>query len=335
MKTKNSRLKIVALAGAALALCAALLAGVRYAGASGPETSWTKTVVGLKDDSVTIEASGNIEAARSGNLSFSSVGLVDAVYVREGDGVAKGQALAALDAGEESYSYQETIYRLDQYRLTGNARQAQLAALELDMRKDRLDRTRIVAPFSGVITEVSVEEGEYVSSGEVAVSLIDRSSLVATLQIDEIDIPLVSLGQTVSFVFDALPGKSYEGYVEKIPPVGTITSQGLAVFKVQATIPNPPAELLPGFSFTASVKVSQADPVLTIPASALAQGAPNASSRLHGDSRDSLKLSCYVPDSSGQPVLKSFTGTLRSDGTVQVISGLSLGDTVLDRKSVV
>lgn len=360
----------LALSLGAMAILVVLILALTSKGGEAA-SGWTRVQVKETDDSVTIESSGNIEAIRYGDLSFAGTGLISKLYVDEGDGVNKGQELAALDDVEQRYAYEEAKQRLEQYRLTGNARQTALAELELEAKANNLDKATIRAPFSGFVTSVEVEPGEYVSNGTVVLSLVDRSSLVATLQIDEVDIPQLKVGQKVLFSFDALPGSSYAGTVTRIPPVGRVTSQGLAVFDVTATIPNPPAELLPGFSFSARVVVSQAEPVLTLPLSAVvmpsggftrrgsaeasdqtaAQGAApvtgavgavspaapsgkdssgaQATSPASASAARGRTFQCYVPGDNGTPVLKDFVGFLRSDGTIQIVSGLEAGAVVL------
>ncbi len=259
------------IAVAALALLAVLASGLLiFNGLNKSKAgAYTEAKVSQATDSKVIEASGNIESIRQSDLSFASVGLISAVYVNQGQQVRTGEALAALDDSEQRYNYLNAQQKLEQNRLTGNIRQTALAEMELAMQKTALDRAKITAPFAGFISSLNVEPGEYVANGKVAMTLVDRSTLVATLQIDEVDIPLVKIGQRVTFIFDALSGRSLDGKVSQIPPVGKITNQGLAVFDVEAKIDNPPDDLLPGFSFSAQIMVREPKTYLSIPVAAL------------------------------------------------------------------
>ncbi len=278
-KIKKVRLAIIILFIIAVAAAGFfLLTGMGKAKAQ----AYTETKVSLATDSKVIEASGNIESIRQSDLSFATIGLISAVYVSQGQKVKDGEALAALDDSEQRYNYLNAQQKLEQNVLTGNIRQTALAELELAMRKTELNRAKLTAPFAGFISSLNVEAGEYVGNGKVAMTLVDRSTLVATLQIDEVDIPLVKLGQRVEFTFDALEGRTLNGVVSQIPPVGKITNQGLAVFDVEAKIDAPPDDLLPGFSFSAQIIVREPKTYLSIPSEALVELPPRPDSTSEG-----------------------------------------------------
>lgn len=412
-KRKLPRAAIAGVAIALVALSVALAFIVPKLGSSAAADGYAKVRVAELVDQTVIEASGNIEAARASDLSFNGSGRIESVLATEGLVVAKGRVLAMLDDTSEAYDLANATYKLEQARLTGNARSAELAALDVELKQADLDRKRLVAPFAGVVTSVDVEVGEYVSGGAAVISLIDRTSLKAVLQIDEIDLPKVRVGQTVEFEFDALPNLSYRGSVSRIPPVGRVTSQGLAVFDVEATIANPPDELLPGYSFSATILASEARSILTVPSAAVfpaprdggtadAASAPGDSTAPNGaassaagtaetglpadaearraalasmseEERAALRarfaasgggagtggglgirgagigaaapaddatiaqaaaaLAVYVPGDDGEPVLRLVSGVPRSDGTVEILSGLEAGEWVLVPKS--
>ncbi|MBP7096448.1 MAG: HlyD family efflux transporter periplasmic adaptor subunit [Spirochaetia bacterium] len=405
-KRKLPRAAIAGVAIALVALSVALAFIVPKLGSSAAADGYAKVRVAELVDQTVIEASGNIEAARASDLSFNGSGRIESVLATEGLVVAKGRVLAMLDDTSEAYDLANATYKLEQARLTGNARTAELAALEVELKRAKYELTKLSAPFAGVVTDVAVEPGEYASTGTVIMSLIDRTSLKAVLQIDEIDLPKVRVGQTVEFEFDALPNLSYRGSVSRIPPVGRVTSQGLAVFDVEATIANPPDELLPGYSFSAAILASEARSVLTVPAAAVfpaprdaagagaespaseaaaspgdepartaaasatglpadpsarraafasmteeqraalraqfaASGTPGSGAGLRGAAvatdatlaPAAAALAVYVPGENDEPVLRLVSGVPRSDGTVEIVSGLAAGEWVLVPKS--
>ncbi|MBN1243736.1 MAG: efflux RND transporter periplasmic adaptor subunit [Spirochaetales bacterium] len=385
----------------AVAIIVTLAVVIPKLGSAAGPTGYTKTRVAAFVDQTVIEASGNIEAARASDLSFNGSGRIESVLAREGLMAEKGRVLATLDDASEAYDLANAEYKLEQARLTGNARTAELAVLEVELKRAKYELTKLSAPFSGIVTDVAVEPGEYASNGTVIMSLIDRSSLLAVLQIDEIDLPKIRVGQVVEFEFDALPNVTYAGSVSRIPPVGRVTSQGLAVFDVEATIGNPPDELLPGYSFSASILASEARAILTVPAAAVfpapregtaaetsassaeggtapGSGTPSAlpadpearraaMASLSEEERAELRarfaasgaagagggaglrsgaaatdatmtqaaaaLAVYVPGENDEPVLRLVSGVPRSDGTVEILSGLAAGDWVLVPKA--
>jgi HlyD family secretion protein len=82
-----------------------------------------------------------------------------------------------------------------------------------------LSELEITAPFSGTVASLLVQEGELAAPGQQAMALADFSSWkVDTENLTEIDLPQISLGQTVEITFDALPEIGLSGIVEAISP---------------------------------------------------------------------------------------------------------------------
>ncbi|MBL8965543.1 MAG: efflux RND transporter periplasmic adaptor subunit [Spirochaetaceae bacterium] len=263
-----------------------------------------------------IETTGNLEPARAVDLTFSVSGTVRSVAAASGDRVAAGQVLASLDDREARYKVADAEKRLLQARVSGNERDAELIALERELRLGDLEATSLKAPFAGVVSTVSVEVGAGVAAATKAVRLLDRSSLMAVLDIDEIDLPLVKLGQEVSFAFDALPGKTYKGRITLIPQEGTVTNQGLAVFSVEATIATPPAELKPGYSFVAKVHAAEPRRLVVVPTAALAE-------------KNGVTTVLVAKGGGQRPESRVVTAVKRSDGTAEIVQGLSEGERVV------
>jgi HlyD family secretion protein len=99
--------------------------------------------------------------------------------------------------------------------------QAQLAiaTLQRDQAQHLLDKTRLLAPFAGTITQVNIKPGE-VSSG-AAIALIDDSLLFVDVQVNEVNIGAIQVGQPVEMSLDALPGTTLLGKVRRIDPIAT------------------------------------------------------------------------------------------------------------------
>ncbi len=269
----------------------------------------------VKEEPV-IETTGNLEPARAVDLTFSVAGTVKSVAAASGDRVAAGQVLATLDDREARYKVADAEKRLLQARVSGYERDAELIALERELRLGDLEATSLKAPFAGVVSTVSVEVGASVAAAAKAVRLLDRSSLMAVLDIDEIDLPLVKPGQEVSFAFDALPGKTYMGRITLIPQEGTVTNQGLAVFGVEATISSPPAELKPGYSFVAKVQAAEPRRLVVVPTAALAE-------------KNGVTTVLVAKGGGQRPESRVVTAVKRSDGTAEIVQGLAEGERVV------
>jgi HlyD family secretion protein len=127
-----------------------------------------------------------------------------------------------------------------------------------------LDKTKIVAPFSGTITEVISVTNDLVNPGAPAFRLDDLSHLWVDVGISEIDINLVEVGQPVILTFDGILAKEYHGKVVEVSPVGS-TNLGVVNFKVTVELTDADADVHPGMTAAVEIVVSQIDEALLLP----------------------------------------------------------------------
>jgi len=143
----------------------------------------------------------------------------------------------------------------------------EIAELSLESAELNLEKAVIVAPFDGVVADISITEGKEISTATLAtpaISLVDTSKIEMRGFIDEIDIAMVQLGQEVNIILDALPDEEVKGSVVFISPVGTIIA-GVVSYDTTIALKNPVAELRDGMSATAEVIIERHDDVLSIP----------------------------------------------------------------------
>ena len=127
-----------------------------------------------------------------------------------------------------------------------------------------LENTRIVAPFSGVITEAISKPNDQVSPGTPAFRLDDLSHLWVDVGISEIDVNLVIPGQPVVLTFDAILAKEYQGQVVEVSPVGT-TNFGIVDFYVRVELLNADEDVRPGMTAAVEILVNQIEEALLVP----------------------------------------------------------------------
>ncbi|RPJ49615.1 MAG: efflux RND transporter periplasmic adaptor subunit [Chloroflexi bacterium] len=139
------------------------------------------------------------------------------------------------------------------------AAQARVAAAQAT-----LDLARLAAPFNGTITAVQAQTGDMVSPGTAAFQIDDLSRLLVDLQVSEVDVNNVKVGQPVDITFDAAPNKTYAGQVTGIAPVGNTTS-GTVNFTVTVQIINPDEMIRPPMTAAANIAVTELNDVLLIP----------------------------------------------------------------------
>ncbi|MEA1872254.1 MAG: efflux RND transporter periplasmic adaptor subunit [Chloroflexota bacterium] len=145
------------------------------------------------------------------------------------------------------------------------------AELGLESAELNLEKAVIVAPFDGVVADITITEGKEISTATLAtpaISLVDTSDIEMRGFIDEIDIAIVQLGQEANIILDALPDEEVKGSVVFISPVGT-TLIGVVSYGTTITLESPVEGLRDGMTATAEVIIDRRDDVLLIPNRAL------------------------------------------------------------------
>ena len=294
--------------GAGNAMLRTVTLQVENPGALSTGQAATATVGG-----VGCAASGVFSYRSESVLNATASGTVTALHIQEGDWVAKGQSVLTLGGDELSNSIQNAQDSL---------RNAQLS---MENTQKQLENYTVTAPVSGTVVDKNKKAGETVSGSgmdQTLCTIYDLSYLEMTIDIDELDISKVAVGQAVTVTADAVEGKSYEGVVTKVSVVGT-TSMGITSYPATIRIDDTDG-LLPGMNVDAEIVLSQATDVLTIPASALSRGnrvlltadSPSAAHAL--EDQEAPEGYVYVQVETGQS----------DDRYIEVTTGLQEGDTV-------
>ncbi len=201
------------------------------------------------------------EVARA-NVAIAEAQLEEAEeeWERVMDGLPPGDIALARAQVEDARRELERLERgegVDPAELA--AAEARVAAAE-----SALETATITAPFSGTITKVEVLTGDQVSQGMTAFRLDDFTALYADLQVSEVDINQIKVGQPVTITLDALLAQEYSGEVAKVDLAGT-NIQGVINYQVTVVLENPDAMVLPGMTTAANIVVSELENVLLIP----------------------------------------------------------------------
>ncbi len=141
----------------------------------------------------------------------------------------------------------------------------------------RLQDAVIRAPCAGVVIARHVREGElitavsYYGAGAPLVTVGDLSTVLVKVNVNEVDIDKVALGQSVEIDADALSDRTYEGRVTRISPAsaGQIGQQGIVRFAVEITLTGDVADLRPGMTANIEIACERADDVVWVPNDAL------------------------------------------------------------------
>jgi multidrug efflux pump subunit AcrA (membrane-fusion protein) len=176
---------------------------------------------------VKVSGSGTVQSVTSTDIKAKDNKKVDEVLVSEGEKVKEGQELITFTDGSDP----------------------------------------ITAPADGTITSLNVAAGDRVTNGQVIAHITNYDDLQVTVQVDELDIPKVKVGQTASIKVNAFPDTTYTGKVTSVANEGTV-SNGVSTFDVTVHI-NKPTNLKVGMTAEASILVQSKDNVLYVPIEAV------------------------------------------------------------------
>jgi hypothetical protein len=192
--------------------------------------------------------------------------------VRAGDLVTRGTVLAALDDRElklERLKWlgqeEELNKQLRQAMAERNLSQVQVLSAQLDQVRaqlarveDQLTRTRVAAPFDGVVVsgDLSQSLGAPVERGAVLYEVAPLSAFRIILEVDERDMASVSVGQRGDMLLSAFPQKPIAFVVERITPVST-AKEGRNFFRVEAKLQHDEPRLRPGMEGVGKIEIDR------------------------------------------------------------------------------
>ena len=207
------------------------------------------------------------------------------------------------------------------------------AELQMSSAEKTISHYTIDAPISGTIVDKKVKVGDKLSANDTAMqnlcTIYDMSHLEMKLNVDELKIRSLKVGQEVDITADAVPGETYKGVISSILVAGT-TANGSTSYPVTVRIDDM-GELLPGMNATAKITTASVKNVLALPNAALVRGSYVLVTK-DSPSAANAETSMTAPD--GYVYVKVTTG-ISDDDYIEVKSGLQEGDTIAyDNSSV-
>lgn len=207
------------------------------------------------------------------------------------------------------------------------------AELQMSSAEKTISHYTIDAPISGTIVDKKVKAGDKLSANDTAMqnlcTIYDMSYLEMKLNVDELKIRSLEVGQEVDITADAVPGETYKGVISSILVAGT-TANGSTSYPVTVRIDDM-GELLPGMNATAKITTASVKNVLALPNAALVRGSYVLVTK-DSPSAANAETSMTAPD--GYVYVKVTTG-ISDDDYIEVKSGLQEGDTIAyDNSSV-
>ena len=243
-------------------------------------------------------------------LTAQASGTVTAINFREGADVAKDDIILELAGDDLTESIQSASESL---------RSAEISMQNL---QDTMANYTITSPISGTIIEKDAKVGDAVKSGDTLCVIYDLSYLEMVINVDELQISSLSVGQKVQITADAVKDKTYIGQVTRVSMKGS-SNGGTTTYPVTIRIDQIDG-LRPGMNANAEIVVAEAVNALTVPNAAIVRGnyvlvTQDSPSAANGDpTMTAPEGFVYVPVKTG----------VSDDNYTQIVSGIQSGDTI-------
>jgi RND family efflux transporter MFP subunit len=211
-----------------------------------------------------VDGPATVAAARTAQLQAQVEGTVRKVYAKEGQAVRQGDVLADLD----DWDYRSALGAAQAKLSTANATMNQALASndgseagvqrvqvdywrsEVERARERLARTHLRAPISGVVSTPHIDNfaGRHLAVGDPFAEIADTSNATVDVAVDESDVALLNhpkkpMGASVKL--DGFPAETFRGTVEIVSPKSEASGDHRIYF-ARVTVPNPDGEMRPG-----------------------------------------------------------------------------------------
>jgi len=219
-----------------------------------------------------VTADATLEGRVQRSIVAGIDGYISEANVRAGDLLESGQVMARLDdrdlllqrrnwSGKHAQLVKEHRKALAQHdRSQVNFLSAKIdqAEAELQLLDAQLERTRLVAPFDGIVVrgDLSQAFGSPVERGQLLFEVAPLDGYRVILKIDQRDIGAPQPGQTGYLALTALPGEQLPLTVKRITPV-SIAEEGINYFRVEALLNEPVSGLRPGMEGVAKIEIDR------------------------------------------------------------------------------
>ena len=259
-----------------------------------PEDTIPVKIIELQQQSsqAPIQASGQFTTDDETSLSFKTGGIVNRIFVKEGDAVTKGQVLATLNLTEISAQvqqatlsyekakrdyeranalYKDSVSTLEQLQNSKTA--LDVAAQQLEAVKFNRAYSEIRAGTSGFVLKKFVNEGQYLSAGTAVVQIngAHKGDWILKVGVSDKQWSAIKNGDKATVQTDALPGKTFDAYVSS-KPEGVDPQTGTFVIQVKLKSSDVPVSFAAGLFGKATITPSQKVTAWNIPYDALLDG---------------------------------------------------------------
>ncbi|HXE40414.1 MAG TPA: efflux RND transporter periplasmic adaptor subunit [Azonexus sp.] len=274
-------------------------------------------------------AVGTLKSNESVVLRPEVAGRVSAIGFKDGAVVGKGDLLLALDAAIQDAelqqakanlslarsNHQRNIELLGRKFLSQQAVDSSAATLRVQeaavlLAAAKVAKTRVKAPFRGVVGLRNVSVGDYVKEGQDLINLEDIATLRADFKLPESYLGRLNKGQAIEVISDALPGERFTAVLDAVDPQVDPVGRSISA---RARLDNAAGKLRPGMFVRVRLLFGERKAVLLVPEQAVVPGAQPAVYRV----------------SDGKATLVKVRLGVRRAAQVEVVEGLAEGDLVI------
>jgi membrane fusion protein (multidrug efflux system) len=277
-----------------------------------------------------VTAIGTLLSDEAVTVSSEIPGRLKEIHFKEGEPVEKGAPLFTLDdsvyraqlsdaeaklkLAEQTHQRTTQLFK-NKYATAQSADEATsnlaVSTATVELARVQLEKTRIAAPFSGIVGLRHVSVGEYITSGQALVNLEAIDPVKADFRVPERFLPAIRVGQAIRIKVDAYPDETFEGKVYAIDPRLDVAGRSLLV---RALLPNKDQRLRPGLFARVTVLLQLKEDALSVPEQAIVP---------QGDSQYVFRII------NGKAALTKVVIGTRREGRVEIVDGLSVGDEVV------
>ena len=278
---------------------------VRNAGGLTTAQAATATING-----VSCIAAKCFEYQAERTLTTLAAGTVTAINVQEGGAVNKDDIVLQISGEDLTEAIQSAAETL------------RSAELNMDNLQEAMNNYTVTSPISGTIIEKNAKAGDALAAGADLCTIYDLSYLVMVINVDELQVSDVSVGQSVQVTADAVPDKTYTGTVTRVSMKGS-SNGGTTTYPVTVRIDETEG-LRPGMNANAEIVIAEAGNALAVPNAAIVRGGYVLVTK---DSPSAANADPDMTAPEGYVYVPVKIGVSDDDYT-QIISGVTGNDTV-------
>ena len=278
---------------------------VRNAGGLTTAQAATATING-----VSCIAAKCFEYQAERTLTTLAAGTVTAINVQEGGAVNKDDIVLQISGEDLTEAIQSAAETL------------RSAELNMDNLQEAMNNYTVTSPISGTIIEKNAKAGDVLTAGADLCTIYDLSYLVMVINVDELQVSDVSVGQSVQVTADAVPDKTYTGTVTRVSMKGS-SNGGTTTYPVMVRIDETEG-LRPGMNANAEIVIAEAGNALAVPNAAIVRGGYVLVTK---DSPSAANADPDMTAPEGYVYVPVKIGVSDDDYT-QIISGVTGNDTV-------